>query len=293
MLGSSYPFYQPTLREQLDSESFASQQGSVSNATVQWMRTVTIGTYNVRHAVLDDDEYTWDQRREGVVERIEQASPEIVGLQECTGDQHAELARMIPGYDFVGVADNPGSGEHNPIGYGPDWDCEDSETIWLSESGVPESVGWDAAYPRVLTRATFRNRADDRRLTVLNTHFDHIGRQARLESARSARNEVDAVPGEQPAILLGDFNTEPGAPAYTKLLANDYQRSLRDARAVAEQVAGPATTLTDFESLRPDRQVDHIFVTAGWAVSEYRVDATKTNGQYPSDHLPVIITADY
>lgn len=257
------------------------------------MGTVTVGTYNVRHAVLDDDEHTWETRRDGVVGRIEQGALDIIGVQECTGEQHAELAASLPAYDWVGVADDPGSGEHDPIGYGPEWACDDSETIWLSESGNPESVGWDAAYPRVLTRTTLRNRTTELRLTVFNTHFDHIGQQARLESARRVRSALDKRPSEQPAVLLGDLNAEPDSPAYEQLLADDYKRSLSDARIVAAQTAGPATTLTDFESLRPDRQVDHIFVTPEWTVSEYRVDATKSNGQYPSDHLPVIVTAEY
>lgn len=256
------------------------------------MGTVTIGTYNVRHAVLDDEQHAWETRREGAVERIEKPALDVVGLQECTGDQHTELADSLPAYEWVGVADEPGSGEHNPIGYGPEWDCEKSVTVWLSESGEPGSVGWDGAYPRVLTRATLRNRASGQWLTVLNTHFDHIGQQARLESARRARAVLDAVPSDRPAVVLGDFNAEPAAPAYEQLLASGYERGLRDARTVADQTEGPATTLTDFESIRPGRQVDHVFVTSEWTVRQFRVDATKTNGQYPSDHLPVIVTVE-
>jgi endonuclease/exonuclease/phosphatase family metal-dependent hydrolase len=253
------------------------------------MTTVRVGTYNVRHAVLDDEDHAWQARREGVVERIERAALDVVGVQECTGAQHTELADALPDYEWVGVADEPGSGEHDPIGYGPAWDCEASETVWLSETGEPGSVGWDAAYPRVLTKATLRDRETDRMLTVFNTHFDHVGQQARLESARQVQSALEAIPGDRPAVLLGDLNTEPGAPAYEQLLAEDRGRALADARTLADQPAGPATTLTDFESIRPGRRIDHVFVTAEWTVGRYRVDATKTDGRYPSDHLPVLV----
>ncbi len=256
------------------------------------MGTVTVMSYNVRHAVLDDGEHAWDNRREGAAERVRTAAPDVIGFQECTGEQHAQLAADLPAYEWLGVADDPGSGEHTPIGYGERWGCTRTETVWLSESGAVASVGWDAEYPRVMTNATFRSRADGRVLTIFNTHFDHVGERARVESAGVVRRELNCLPTERPAIVLGDFNAEPGTEAYETLVSNEFDRKLVDARTAAEETVGPATTLTDFESSR-NRVLDHVFVTDGWRVRRYSVDDTKVNGTYPSDHLPVVVTVEY
>lgn len=257
------------------------------------MESITVATYNVRHAALDEEGTEWERRRTGVANRLRQAEPDVVGVQECAGDQQTELAGALPAYDWAGVATSPGSGKHVPIGYRRDWRLLDTETNWLSETGTPGSVGWDAEYPRVLTEATLRHRPTGRSLTVYNTHFDHLGRRARRESAGLVREQLDSLPEGRPAVVLGDFNAEPGSPTYDRLLSDGGDRQLADARTSADTVTGPETTLTDFESLRPDRAVDHVFVTPELSVEAYRVDSTTENGRYPSDHLPVVVTASW
>jgi endonuclease/exonuclease/phosphatase family metal-dependent hydrolase len=250
--------------------------------------TVTAVTYNVRHAVLDEGRDAWDRRRDGVVDRLRAAEPDLIALQECAGEQQAAVATALSDYDWVGVADEPGSGEHNPIGVGPRLSLVDWRTEWLSESGRPGTTGWDAAYPRVLTTATLRDPAG-RRLTAYSTHFDHEGPRARVESARRLRERIDDLPDDRPAVAAGDFNAEPGSGAYERLLDGGFRRRLVDARDVARSVAGPTTTLTDFAALRPGRRVDHVFLTAACDVHRYVVDATTVDGRYPSDHLPVVV----
>jgi endonuclease/exonuclease/phosphatase family metal-dependent hydrolase len=126
-------------------------------------------------------------------------------------------------------------------------------------------------------------------VTAYNTHFDHVGTRARVESASLLRERVDALPDDRPAMAAGDFNARPGTPAYDRLLDGGGRRPLVDARRVARRVSGPATTLTDFTDLRPDRRVDHVFLTPGCDVDRYAVDATTVDGRYPSDHLPVVV----
>jgi hypothetical protein len=56
-------------------------------------------------------------------------------------------------------------------------------TLLSTEPEVPGSVGWDAHLPRIATIVRLRHR-DGTAAGVANTHFDHAGDQARLESAR-------------------------------------------------------------------------------------------------------------
>lgn len=254
------------------------------------MDPVTVMSYNVRHAILDDGIHRWPNRREGVVERVRAADPEILAVQECTGEQQVELAAGLSGYEWVGVADEPGSGEHVPLGVRPPWEVVDAETTWLSESGDSGSVGWDAEYPRVVTTGVVRHRDSGQCLTVCNTHFDHVGERARRESARVLRERVDAKPPDRPAVVLGDFNAEPESAPYDRLTAPDFERELCDARTVAAETTGPETTFTEYESVADGQILDHVFVTPNLDVTRYSVDATTVDGEFPSDHLPVVVT---
>lgn len=246
-------------------------------------------SYNIRHAILDEGRNAWSRRKGAVFDLLDDLDPDVLGLQESTGDQHAEVQRQLSGYEWAGVADDPGSGEHNPVGVRDRFVLQETETAWLSETpAVPGSVGWDASFARVVTQLRLRDTATGRELAVLNTHFDHEGPTARAESARLLRERVDAL--DCAAVVLGDFNARPGSRPYDVLTGDGYDRPLADARARAGTVEGPETTVTDFESPDPGRQLDHVFVTGGLAVDRYRVcDRGREDGRYPSDHLPLFV----
>lgn len=252
-------------------------------------------TYNIRHAVLDDEVNAWERRRPGVRRLLREIDPGVLGLQECAGDQHTDVAADLPAYEWVGVADDPGSGEHNPIGTTDRFRVLSTDSVWLSPTPTePGSCGWDGAYPRVLTTLTVSDTLTDRTLTVFNTHFDHRGSEARRESARLVRNRIDALPAERPALVMGDFNCRPGSDAYDLLTDDSFDRPLGDARALAGTVTGPGTTVTRFTDLDPDRRLDHVFVTPGLDVLTYTVRTdTDESGRYPSDHLPTAVTLEY
>lgn len=256
------------------------------------MTPFSVLTYNIRHAVLDDDENAWEHRRAGVRALLRDLDPDILALQESTGEQHDAVAADLSGYDWVGVTAEPGSGEHNPIGTTDRFRIEDATTEWLSETPAEAgSVGWDAAFARALTRLTVTDSATDRQLTVFNAHFDHRGRTARRESARLIRQRLDDLPPDRSAVVVGDFNCSPDSPPYDILVGDGFARSLRDARTAAATVAGPETTMTTFTELDPSRRLDHVFVTADLAVERYTThDRTDEAGRYPSDHLPVGVT---
>ena len=242
-----------------------------------------VTSYNLRHATLDDGRDAWSERKAGVFDLLADLDPDVLGLQESTGDQQAEVSRGLDGYEWAGVGE-PGSGAHNPVGVGDRFALEHAETTWLSESMERGSVGWDASFARVVTRARLRD-SGGRRLAVFNTHFDHEGPRAREESARLLRGFVDDLDCE--AVVLGDFNSRPGDSGYTALTGDGHTRVLDDARERATEVAGPTTTVTNFESLDPDRELDHVFVTEGLTVDRYRVVDRSVDGRFPSDHLPV------
>jgi len=269
---------------------------------------VRVLTYNVRRDTARDGEFDWAGRRDAVAGTLRFHRPDIVGLQEPLVHQYADLRETVPGFEWVGASREAekGDGEFCPVGYRTDrFDPLDSGTFWLSqtpdESG---SVGWDATYPRIATWVRLRDR-DGGTVLYCNTHLDHEGARARVEGARVLRERVAALrEGDEAVVVGGDFNCVAGDEPY-RALADDSgdapeakrggQGGLRlvDAREASPYPAhGPDTTRTDFESLRPDRQIDHIFVD-GAAVAGYGVAADVVgDGWFPSDHLPVVVDLD-
>jgi endonuclease/exonuclease/phosphatase family metal-dependent hydrolase len=193
-------------------------------------------TFNARVHVPEDGKDSWPERRAGVVRLVRYHRPDVVCFQELAPHQYDYVRDRLRGYEFVGVGrrDGAGNGEHVPVGYDASrLAVADHDTFWLSPS--PEeagSVGWDAAYPRIVTRAVLRvtgaagSEADSGSesdaavrtaptLTVANTHFDHEGATARAESARLVRRRLATV--DDPVVLLGDFNCEPDSEPYRVL----------------------------------------------------------------------------
>ena len=143
----------------------------------------------------------------------------------------------------------------------------------------------------------------DAELVVVNTHFDHVGAEARRESARLLRERLPELAGSdadasRPVALVGDFNCTPGSEPHQILVGDrpagrsaegDGGLALRDAAAVADLRHGPETSLTDFARLIDGRRIDHAFVSRAVGVEAFATLADRDHrGRYPSDHLPIV-----
>src|SRR5690606_4503157 len=71
------------------------------------------------------------------------------------------------------------------------------------------SFGWDTKSPRHANWARLRDRESGGEFIVWNTHFDHIGQQAREEQARMMGEASTAFdPIGIPQVLTGDMNAK-------------------------------------------------------------------------------------
>lgn len=258
---------------------------------------VTIMTYNVRYDNPNDEKYVWRQRRDYVASTIRFHDPDVVGLQEALHDQLRDLRDRLPGYEWLEAGRRSGAdenaGEYAAVGYDRDqFNLESEGTFWLSETpSEPGSVGWDAMLPRLVRYVRLREYDTGVELYHFNTHFDHAGETARLESAELLRERVADLAGDLPVVVTGDFNSREGEPPYRLLTRRDGERTLLDAHHVANHAHhGPTTTMTDFQSLVPDKKIDHVLVSRDVEVLLHgAVSDTYGNGQYPSDHLPLLV----
>lgn len=248
-------------------------------------------TYNIRLDIASDGDNAWPHRRAALTGLIAYYAPDIVGMQEVLLHQKRAIEADLPDYAFVGAARDDGreAGEFSPVGYRTArFALRESGTFWLSPTPEVPGKGWDAAYPRVATWARLVERRSGRRLLVLNTHFDHVGAVAKLESARQIGRWIAANQRkEEGMVILGDFNSPTASPPYAAMVEGG---ALRDTLTISRTPHfGPLGTFTAFniEQL-PDRPIDHIFVGDGVAVLRHATLTQQTGGKLPSDHYPVL-----
>ena len=238
-------------------------------------------SFNVRLDVSEDGEHAWPHRRELFVSTVRDIDPDVIGLQEPLAHQYEEIRASKDGFAWYGIGrKGDQEGEFSPLGWRHEQlETTERDTKWLSPtSDVVGSVGWDAAFPRIVSRIRLTDSGSP--VVVYNTHFDHEGERARAESARLLTEWVDREP--DPVILLGDFNCEPGSDPYSQLTT-----VLHDARELAAEVSGPLATFHGFSG-EPTECIDHIFVSEGVAVERFETVDYSVDSLYPSDHFPVV-----
>jgi endonuclease/exonuclease/phosphatase family metal-dependent hydrolase len=145
--------------------------------------------------------------------------------------------------------------------------------------------GWDAAFNRTLTLVRLRDRRSGREFRVVNTHFDHAGEQARIESARLIARLSASPEARSPLVVLGDFNATRDSETY-RVLAG----ALRDSALVSRsRPRGGEASFNDFGKGRePGKLIDFIFVSEGIDVLSHRILTKRYRGRYPSDHFPLL-----
>jgi len=200
-----------------------------------------------------------------------------------------DMDSLLVNYGYVGVGrdDGKNEGEYSAIFYKKEkFDVLKSGTFWLSETPEQVSMGWDAVCNRICTYALLEDRVSKSKFWVFNTHFDHIGNEARKKSAILIIEKIKELNQiNDPIVLMGDFNMEPDHESI-----NYIKTKLKDSKEVSELQFGPQGTFNGFDFDKPvTRRIDYIFVSETIKVNKYAVLSDSWNLQYPSDHLPVII----
>ena len=252
-------------------------------ANVRW------ATFNMRLDTPADSLNNWKYRKERVAQYIQDMKLDVVGTQEVLQNQFNDLSSLLPDFEGVGVARDDGkeTGEYSAVFYRKSvFDALDSGTFWLAEN--PDSVGmmgWDAACVRVATWAKLQHKATGKIVMAVNTHFDHVGKVARRESALLIIRKIKEIVGDRPAVLTGDFNVTDQSEAYNTIVSNEFV--LLDAHKVAERVGGVSYTFHDFDRREMEKRskIDFVFVTPQIKVLHSEV-TPEVKEALLSDHNP-------
>ena len=252
--------------------------------------TLRVMSYNIRLDIPSDGINQWSERREQFIGQVRLMRPAILGLQEVVPGQKTDLEAALPAYQFLGVARDDGraKGEFSNLAIDRgEFKVRSSGTFWLSPTPAEPSKGWDAAFPRIATWARLVRRSDGRRFLAVNTHLDHEGQTARLESAKQILRWIEGHRAKNESVILtGDLNAEPGTPPLLEFTAR-----LRDSREASSTPAvGPEGTFNAFTLVPTEsRRIDYVLVDPSLGVERYAVLAWHSEGGRPaSDHYPVV-----
>jgi endonuclease/exonuclease/phosphatase family metal-dependent hydrolase len=248
-------------------------------------------SFNVRVNVASDGADAWPQRKEKVASMIRFHRADLVGLQEPLPEQVADLQRLLPELGWFGVGRHAdGGGELSAIFFRTDrLEVLDQGTFWLSSTpDAAGSRGWDAALPRIVTWGRLRDRHTGAVFHHFNTHFDHLGRAARRESALLLATKIKAIAGDTPVVVTGDFNSTADDDPF-RILTRTTPPTLVDAMTASrEPHHGPTSTWNGFKAIEPGRRIDFVFVNPRFEVRAHAMLSDTFDGRFPSDHLPVL-----
>ncbi len=256
-----------------------------SSLQIEW------ATFNMRYDNPGDSLNNWQYRKDTVCQYILDKKMDIIGMQEVLHNQLEDLKAGLPNYAAIGVGRDDGKekGEYSPLFYRADkYEVLESNTFWLSQ--YPDSVGfigWDGACTRIATWAKFKDKATGKIFMGVNTHFDHVGTEARRESALLIIKKIKEIVGDQPAVVTGDFNVNDQSEAYKTITTNELV--LKDAYKMTDQKTGPNYTFHDFGRYAMDKRekIDFIFVTPQIKVLNTEIAQNpETKTGYLSDHNP-------
>ena len=264
---------------------------AVSDAT-----PIRVASFNLRYDTPADKENSWVHRRHMVARAFDFHRFDIVGTQEALDNQLNDLQQALTSENWarysVGRNEGGNENEHCAIWWRRDrFRSLKNGTFWLSTTPhIVGSRGWDAHLPRIVTWVALidlaAGLANPEPLFVFNTHLDHGGRRARLQSARMMLEATRRIAGDSPFLITGDFNCDESDPV--DILTRG--TGISDARSVSQtDHYGEWASFTGWRD-EFHKVIDYVFVKEK-LVNVLRhgvLSDTYNKGKRLSDHRPVV-----
>lgn len=264
---------------------------TISVASAQDIRVMT---FNIRLHTASDSLNAWPYRKDKVAAQILFHGIELLGVQEALHDQMVDLRERLPRFKSIGGGRDDGKekGEYSAIFYDTTrLQALQTGMFWLSETPeVPGSKSWDAAITRMVTWARFKDRRSKKVFYFFNTHFDHIGKVARRESAHLVLKKVKEIAATVPVVFTGDFNAQPSDEPVQVIVNTADPLHLTDSKAISQTPHyGPTGTFNAFRSKEVnDEPIDYIFLKGKWKVKQHASISQTWGGRFASDHFAVM-----
>ena len=253
---------------------------------------LTAMSFNVRYGGANDGDNSWEFRKDAACAMINDVHPAVFGVQEALDFQLSYFEEHCPGYKWVGVGREDGlhGGEHMSVFYDTNRiELREWGTYWLSETPFQPSLGWDAACRRTATWTLLKDKATDRCFYFVNTHLDHVGKEARRKGLLLLVERISAMnPEGFPMILTGDMNVYPDDPCLAEL-----RTLMLDSRQTAK-VTDNDQTWHNWGKESGNPPIDYVFYSGFAKCDKFEVFRQPYGGvPFVSDHYPVMATLRY
>ena len=235
-----------------------------------------------------------------ILKHIADANPDIICMQEWTGNHLLELRNELDKTYERKIFNRGDQYESLAILYKADrFEFVEQQIFWLSETPEKKSMGWDADCYRIYASVILRDKLTEKTFRVGTTHLD-----LNLQAMENGRNMVVDFTAESeiPALVCGDFNFNNKSAMYEYCVSK-----LDDCRTLAPN----AVTTASYNGYNypnnanhPDKvldadnnvkdgfgyPIDQIFVTkSDFTVYSYDVLNYLIDGKFSSDHFPVVV----
>ncbi len=249
-----------------------------------------IMSFNLRSDFIFDGKNRWANRKNHVIQLLQDYQGDIIGLQEVTKPMLEDLQSSLSNYHVVGQPRTTRFFvEHNNILVSKRHKILEHDTFWLSKD--PKKVGssvWYSVFPRICTTVKVQLSTGEM-IRIYNTHLDVYLSPARTYGLKKimeyikAQHDIDQIP----VILMGDFNTLP----HQSLIQKVRNGSFHDKKFIAVQEVDlnlyKQPTMGHFKDKSKGMHLDYIFVSEECTVSEAKILKQHFEGQFPSDHYPI------
>lgn len=268
-----------------------------------------------------DEKQPWTTvRKDNMIAALPYRYYDIMGSQESTTQQIADIQTAVTGYSVSGtshggypLATLGSSSNHSvtAIFRKSGITLLDSGTFWYSDTpskssrktGFTDKDG-NPVTPHLLACNWAKLDYNGKPFYHFNVHlqvngdgktsgYDPVYKEIRLYQWSILKPRIDAVAGDFPVILTGDFNntaSDEGDIIQT-ILADG---TLRDAYSLTPQPHGSTGTLHYFNTAATSRRIDFVFINDKFNVESYRVDHSQQSTElWESDHSPVLVDLSF
>lgn len=276
-----------------------------SHAGKNRSKDLNLATFNIRYGTPKDTGVrSWEARKQACAACIRESRFDIVGIQEALEHQQQDLKELLPEYEFAFAGRNDGiKGEACGIAYRKDrFKALESGKFWLSPTpDIPSNAkAWGGPERhRIAIWIKFEDLRSGKRFYYLSTHLE-VGRDhadVRSESASLIIRKEQEINNEGlPFFVVGDLNPA-GQTEQMLLKFRDYFKDSFYLAKEANTLYGPEGTYNGFnpdaDLSSPGKKGDYIFGKGKYKFFRYEALTKKYEGQYPSDHLAVVISVRF
>lgn len=241
-------------------------------------------TFNLRCDHQQDGENCFVYRQPKILSKIGREKPDVICFQEVMPHMAAWLKENLKDYCTAGLGRGEKlDGEQMTVAFRREaFRLLELHTFWLSETpGVPGSrYPGQSSCPRICTEAVMLEEESGTVFRVLNTHLDHVGKEARKRGLAQILRWAEE-PGPfcgRPMILAGDFNAEPDSEEMAQL---EMHPGLTN---VTREIGA---TFHGYGRADPPEQIDYIVLSGGVRCAGVCRWTDVEDGVYLSDHYPV------